>query len=95
MTATSVGLAFAVVLSEREVYGRAIIASFAGAVLGAVVFDLIGAAVFPLASTVQPMSTTLESRLLARLLVAIATAGIVILFLPEPKARQHVIASAA
>ena len=75
LTAAPAGLAFALGLGERRLWGRALAAAVVGAVLGAVVFELIGGAIFPLADTVKPISTTWPSRLLARLLVAGATGG--------------------
>jgi hypothetical protein len=46
-----------------------------GAVLGTIVFDVMAVAIFPLANTAQPISTTWPSRLLARLMVTKATAA--------------------
>ena len=54
-----------------------------GAVLGAVVFDLIGAGLFPFADTGQPISTTWQTRLMARLMISLATAAAIILVLPR------------
>ena len=76
------GLAFAVGLGERRLIGPALLAGLAGAVLGAIAFDLIGGALFPLADTGMPISRTLPTRLLARLLVTVGTATAVILVLP-------------
>ena len=76
------GLAFAVGLGERRLIGRSLVAGIAGAALGVVAFDLIGAIVFPLADTGLPISVTRTTRFLARIVVAIATAGILILSLP-------------
>jgi hypothetical protein len=84
LTGAVAGLAFAVGLGERRLVLRAILAAFVGAVLGAVIFDLVGAAIFPLASTDQPISTTWPSRLLARILVTVTSVGVVILLLPRP-----------
>lgn len=80
------GLAFAVGLGERKLIGRALLAGLGGAVLGAIVFDLIGASLFPLDDTIQPISITRTTRFLARIILAVATTGIVILSLPgSPK----------
>jgi hypothetical protein len=73
------GLAFAVGLGQRRLLVRATAAGLAGAVLGAIAFELIGAGLFPLASTGQPISTTWPTRLLARLMVTVATAAVVII----------------
>jgi hypothetical protein len=76
------GLAFAIGLGDRSVWVRALIAGFAGALLGAVAFDLIGVVAFPGAMTDDPISRTWVTRLMARLLVAVATAAAVSLVLP-------------
>ncbi len=47
---------------------------FLGAVCGALIYDLLGATVFPLEETWLPTSTTARTRLLARVLVAVMTA---------------------
>jgi hypothetical protein len=78
------GLAFAVGLGERRLLFRAIAAAFVGAVLGAIIYELAGAAIFPLASTGQPISTTWPSRLLARLLVTVTSVAVVSLSLSGP-----------
>jgi len=92
LTGATAGLAFAVGLGEQKLYGRTLAAGFAGAVLGAIVFDLIGVVLFPLGSTGQPISTTWPTRLMARLLVTLATAAVVILLLPEPSPDKGAIA---
>jgi hypothetical protein len=85
LTGAAGGLAFAVGLGKPRVYGRAVAAGFVGAVLGAVVFDLIGAVLLPFGTTGDPISSTWPTRLMARLLVTLATAAVVILLLPEPR----------
>jgi hypothetical protein len=82
LTGAAAGLAFAVGLGERRLLGRALAAGFVGAVLGAIAFELIGAGLFPLANTGQPISTTWLTRLMARFMVTIATAVALILRLP-------------
>jgi hypothetical protein len=82
------GLAFAVGLGESRLRARALVAGFVGAVLGAIAFDLVGAVFFPMAETDEPISETWPTRLLARLLVTVATAIAVILLLPEPRPIQ-------
>ena len=79
------GVAFAVGLGRPRLVVRAAAVGFAGAVLGAIAFELVGAGLFPLASTGEPISTTWPSRLAARLLVCVATASGVILILPESR----------
>jgi hypothetical protein len=88
LTAAAAGLAFGVGQGEPRLLGRALAASFIGAALGAVVFDLIGAAVFPMALTGQPISTTWPTRLMARLLVTVAAAAGVMLVMPRPLSRK-------
>ena len=87
----SAGLAFAVGLEKPRLWHRAAIAGFFGAVVGTVVFELAGGLLFPLAATHQPISETWPTRLLARLLVALGTAGVVLLVLVKPvhKAAAH------
>ncbi len=76
------GLAFGVGRGERPLWVRALTAGFAGALVGAVAFDLIGAVAFPGARTDDPISRTWVTRLMARLLVTVATAAAVSLVLP-------------
>ena len=78
LTGAVSGLAFGVGFGDRRLILRGLAAGFAGAVLGSVVFDLIGAVVFPLAGTGEPISTTWPSRLLARLTVTLGIAALVI-----------------
>jgi hypothetical protein len=78
------GLAFAIGLRQPTLHGRAVLAGFAGAVLGTVAFDLIGAVFFPLASTGDAISKSWASRLMARLMVTLATAALVILVVNGP-----------
>jgi hypothetical protein len=92
------GLAFATGLGKRGLVVRATAAGIVGAVLGAVAFDMIAAVIFPLANTGQPISTTWPSRLMARLLVAIATTGFVMLSakgLRGDEAARHIRSSPA
>ena len=76
------GLAFTVGLGQRRFWIRALTAGFAGALVGAVAFDLIGVFAFPGARTDDPVSRTWLTRLMARLLVTVATAVAVSLVLP-------------
>jgi hypothetical protein len=79
------GLAFAVGLGERRLVVHALIASFAGAVLGTVAFELVGAAFFSESETVNPISLTWQTRLMSRLLVTIGTAIALALILALPR----------
>jgi hypothetical protein len=85
LVGAAAGLAFASGLGHRRYLGRAVLGGLVGAVLGAIGFDLIGAAFFTSANTHFPISQTATTRLLARLLVALATAGVMVLFLAEPR----------
>jgi hypothetical protein len=82
------GLALAVGLGERRLLGPALTGGFLGALLGTIAFDLIGAGLFPLAHTGDPISTIWPTRLMARLCVTVATAAIIILLLPGPRPTQ-------
>jgi hypothetical protein len=86
------GLAFAVGLGERNFWVRALVTGFAGALIGAVAFDLIGVLAFPMAKTDDPISRTWVTRLMARLMVTVATTATVSLVLPvrsgEPSSVQ-------
>ena len=85
LVGASAGLAFVVGLGERRLVGRALAAGLAGAVLGAVAFDLIGAAFFFSAATVAPISDSWPTRLMARLMATIGTAAALVLLLPAPR----------
>jgi len=76
------GLAFAIGLGKRGFWVRALTAGFAGALLGAVAFDLLGVIAFAGAKTDEPISRTWVTRLIARLLVTVATTVAVSLVLP-------------
>ena len=78
------GLAFAVGLGQPRLLLRVTLAGLAGGMLGAVAFDAVGAYLFPLAETGDPVSATWPSRLVARLWVTAATAACVIMVLPSP-----------
>ncbi len=82
LSGAAAGLAFAVGMGGRRLLATAPADGFVGAVLGAIAFDLIGAGLFPMADTGEPVSITWASRLTARLLVALATAAGIILVLP-------------
>jgi hypothetical protein len=85
LAGAAAGLAFAVGLGQWRLFARAPAAGLAGAVLGAIAFDLIGAGLFPFADTGAPIATTWPSRLLARLMVTVVTALVIILLLPGPR----------
>jgi hypothetical protein len=71
------GLAFARGRGVRSGTGKVILGGLAGAVLGTVAADLIGALIFPMDGTDEPISTTWLTRLIARVLVGLGVgAGI-------------------
>ena len=78
------GLAFTIGLGQRRLLGRTLTAGFMGAAVGAIAFELIGAAFFASAKTVGPVSETLPTRLLACLLVTLGATITLALLLPKP-----------
>ncbi len=66
------GLALGLGLRDR--IGLAVAGGVMGALLATLLYEVVGALVFPLASTGEPVSTTWLTRLLARLLLATFTA---------------------
>jgi hypothetical protein len=69
------GLAFALSAGGgTQRMARYITGAILGALLGIVVFDMVGAIVFPNDETGEPVSTNSTARLLARLLVSLGTA---------------------
>jgi hypothetical protein len=83
------GLAFAIGLGSGWGRMMRLVAGCAGAaLLAAFIYDFVGVTVFPLAMTDRPVSKTWETRLLARLLVAVLiAAGAVLAMQPVAKAR--------
>jgi hypothetical protein len=81
----SAGLAFAVGLGELRYIGRAVTGGLVGAALGAVAFELTGAALFTSANTHYAISDTWLTRFLACMLVALGTAAALVLLLSEPR----------
>jgi hypothetical protein len=69
------GLAFGLGLGGGARAPRAALGGLIGSLLGTVLYELIAAAVFPLARTIQPLAMTWGPRVLARL--AVATFGAV------------------
>lgn len=69
------GLAFGVGRARAGVILRATLGGLLGAVLGTIAYDVIGATLAPLAETSEAISRTWPTRLLARLLLAVGTAG--------------------
>ena len=69
------GLAFGLGLGERFRLPVIVQAALAGAALGAVIYELVGALAFPTAQTARFVSTTWQTRLFARLAVSVLTAA--------------------
>jgi hypothetical protein len=69
------GLAYGFGLGERRRLPRIVLGGLAGAALGTIAYELIGAAAFPAAQTTQFVSATWPTRLLARLAVAVTAAA--------------------
>jgi hypothetical protein len=71
------GVAFGLGLGDRSRVVRAIIGGLLGAIAGAVVYEMVGAILFPLDKTSDPISATWGTRLFARLAVTtLASAGV-------------------
>jgi hypothetical protein len=79
------GLAFATGLRKATLCARTLAAGWLGAVLGTIAFEMIGAMFFSMAETDEPISETWPTRLMARLLVTVGTAVILIVLLPAPR----------
>ena len=68
------GLALVIGLGETRRLAHAALGGAIGAVVGAVVYDLIGAFALPFANTADPLATTAVARLLELVVPAIAIA---------------------
>jgi hypothetical protein len=68
------GLGFGLGLGGRGRAFRSLVGGLLGAFVGAAIYEIVGAAAFPLDNTFMPISETPSSRLLARLAVAVCTA---------------------
>jgi hypothetical protein len=78
------GAAFGVGLGHRGVIVRAAIGGLLGACAGAIVYEILGAIVFPLDETSSPISATSATRLLGRLAVStLGSAGAALGFLDQ------------
>jgi hypothetical protein len=70
------GAAFGIGIGGRVRVARALLGGLLGALAGVLVYEIVGALVFPLGGTSHPLSATAGTRLFARLAVAIlASAG--------------------
>ncbi len=68
------GLAFVIALGHYRLSLGAMISGLMGAVLGTLVYDLIGAGILPMAGTDHPIAETWTARLLASILVSLGAA---------------------
>jgi hypothetical protein len=68
------GLAYGLGRGRPGLILRCMLGGLVGAIAGTIVYDVIGAAVSPLAGTSEAISTTWPTRLLARLLVSVGAA---------------------
>lgn len=82
------GLAFGIGVGGRSILVRAMLGGLLGGAVGAAVYELIGAIAFPLDHTAQPLSSSWESRLLARQSVALLVAAGAAAAFAEPKRRK-------
>ena len=64
---------------------RPVLGGLAGAILATILYEVIGAVAFPLDQTGQPISASAGSRLLARLVVSVATAAVAVWTLRSPE----------
>ena len=81
------GLAFAVGLGQKGMAIQTVTAGLTGALAGTICFELIGTVFFSHAGTIYPIAITWPTRLMARLLVTIGTAAILVLIIATPRAR--------
>jgi len=81
------GLAYGLGLGVRRWLPRIVLGGLAGAALGTMAYELIGAVAFPAAQTTQFVSATWPTRLFARLAVTILAAAGVALAASEPNKR--------
>jgi hypothetical protein len=83
------GLAFGLGLrpGTRKLLPRVVLGGIVGAAVGTAAYELIGAGAFPTAKTSQFLSTTWQTRLLARLAVAVLAAVGVGMSVNEPAER--------
>jgi hypothetical protein len=69
------GLAFGLGVGDRGRWARGAFGGLVGGAAAAMAYDVVGALVFPLDKTSQPISATIVTRLLAQLLVAVFVAA--------------------
>jgi hypothetical protein len=83
------GLAFARGLRLKGLASTATVGGLVGAAIGAVAYDLIGMTLFPEAQTTGFISTTWQTRLLARLAVTLLASSGVALAVADPRSRRN------
>lgn len=83
------GLAFGLGIGGRAPALKALAGGLAGAVLGAGIYEVVGATVFPLSRAFQPSAGEWPARLLARLMIAVlASAGAALSLTVQPRAKR-------
>ena len=70
---------------RRWTWAIAVAGGIGGAAIGTALYDVLGAVLFPLAETGQPISEAWQTRLMAFLLVALATAAATLAVVPSPR----------
>ena len=85
------GVAFGIGLGDRSRFVRAVLGGLLGAVAGAVVYEMVGAILFPLDKTSDPISLTWGTRLFARFAVmTFASAGVAFVALDQVKEKKAI-----
>jgi hypothetical protein len=80
------GLAFGIGLGDRRRAFATLLGGAVGAVIGAIIYEVVGAIAFPRDMTASPISTSWETRLLARMLVSfLAAVGIALAATNRPE----------
>lgn|GEM_PF-1487465 len=74
------GLALGLGLGEWRRTARAVLGGLVGGALGTLLYEVLSAILFPLSLNYQPLSDTWDSRVTARLLVALFSAGLAVAF---------------
>jgi hypothetical protein len=83
------GLAFGIGRTEPRRWGITLVGGAIGAAMGTLLYEVLGAFLFPLAETSKPISEAWQTRLMAFLLVALATAAGILAFAEAPKDRPR------
>jgi hypothetical protein len=83
------GLALGLGLGGKGRWARTAIGGLIGAVLATVVYEFVGALVFPTAGTHQPIAEWVATRALAQILIPLGAAVGAVLWAREPKPRAR------